>query len=182
MKILPIVVMTLFAGTAMADMGGELEPVVPVCVNEGVNAVVLNAASAMVSAMFAKIGVTIQWLHQERLCRSMSGVISIELSDDTPKNQLAGTLAYALPFEGTSITIFYDRVRHTVEPPAVPYLLAHVMAHEIAHILEGTDRHSDSGVMKAYWDSRDEERMCRKPLTFTDFDVLLIHMGLEARR
>jgi hypothetical protein len=31
---------------------------------------------------------------------------------------------------------------------AVPY----VLAHEIAHIIEGSDRHSDSGVMKAEWD------------------------------
>jgi hypothetical protein len=28
-------------------------------------------------------------------------------------------------------------------------LLAHVMAHEITHVLEGIDRHSSEGVMKA---------------------------------
>lgn len=68
-----------------------------------------------------------------------------------------------------------------MQPPVVPYLLAHVLAHEIAHIIEGTNRHSDGGVMKAHWDLIDLHQMYRKPLPFTEFDVVLIHKGLEAR-
>jgi hypothetical protein len=181
MKILLIVALAMVGGKARADIGGALEHVVPVCVSEGVSTPALYAARAIVLEMFAKIGVTIEWLRQERLCRSMSGVISIKLSTNTPGNQLAGELAYALPFEGSRIIVFYDRARRTVEPPVVPCLLAHVLAHEIAHILEGTDRHSDSGVMKAHWDLTDQDRMYRKPLPFTDLDVWLIHQGLEAR-
>jgi hypothetical protein len=59
--------------------------------------------------------------------------------------------------------------------------LAHVLAHEITHILQGVSRHSESGVMKATWDQRDFEKMAWKPLTFTERDVMLIHFGLEAR-
>lgn len=187
MKILLIVAMAMIGGKARAETSGAWEHVVPVCMSEGVRTLDMSLARAIVSQMFEKIGVTIEWQFQERLCRSLGGAISINLSNDTPENQFAGALAYALPFEGApvtvyQITVFYDRVRRAAQPMVVPHLLAHVLAHEIGHIIEGTDRHSDSGVMKAHWDLSDEQQMYRKPLPFSDFDVLLIHKGLEARR
>ena len=98
----------------------------------------------------------------------------------TLPSQFPGALAYALPYEGTHIVIFYDRVLET-ESRRVPKLTAHIMVHEIAHILEGTNLHSDSGVMKAKWDEKDLSEMAWKPLTFTNFDVRLIHRGLDDR-
>ena len=62
-------------------------------------------------------------------------------------------LAYALPYEGTHIVILFDRVRK-MQPNYVPAVLAHVLVHEVTHILQGIQRHSESGVMKAHWDSR----------------------------
>jgi len=178
--------MAMIEGQARAETGVALEHVVPVCMSEGARTPDMYLARAIVSEMFEKIGVTIEWRFQG-LCRASSGVISIKLSDDTPDNQFAGALAYALPFEGTripgfQITVFYDRVKGSVQPRVVPHLLAHVLAHEIGHVIEGTDHHSESGVMKAHWDLSDQDRMCRKPLTFSEFDVSLIHKGLEARR
>jgi hypothetical protein len=104
----------------------------------------------------------------------------------TPANEQPGALAYALPYEGKHIVIFYDRVRTEVEPsrvPAllVPALLAHVIAHEIGHILEGVNTHSRSGVMKARWSTDDYLDMAWKPLPFAPEDVFLIHRGLEQR-
>jgi hypothetical protein len=185
MKILLIVVMVMTGGKARAETGGAFERAmvhaVPVCVSEGVRTPAMYLARAIVTDMFEKIGVTIEWRFQERLCRSLSGAISVQLSNDTPENQFQGALAYAMPFEGTRIIIFYDRVKRTVEPPVVPHLLAQVLAHEIAHILEGIDHHSNSGLMKAHWDLRDQDRMYREPLPFTDFDAAMIHRGLEER-
>jgi hypothetical protein len=60
-------------------------------------------------------------------------------------------------------------------------LLAHVIAHEIAHVLEGIDRHCAEGVMKAVWSERDYERMRRGPLPFAPEDVDLMHNGLLRR-
>jgi hypothetical protein len=60
--------------------------------------------------------------------------------------------------------------------------LAHVLAHEITHMLQGTDRHSDSGIMKARWNSEDYFEMLRTPLSFTEADVQLIRRGLEAHK
>ena len=50
--------------------------------------------------------------------------------------------------------IFYDRVRK-IKPNKIPAVLAHVMVHEVTHILQGICRHSASGVMKAQWDEED---------------------------
>ena len=63
----------------------------------------------------------------------------------------------------------------------VPALLGHVLAHEITHVLQGINRHSDGGVMKAEWDAADFEQMRSRTLPFTETDVILIERGLIAR-
>ena len=60
-------------------------------------------------------------------------------------------------------------------------LLAHVMAHEIAHVLQGINRHSESGILKARWSDGDCARLASLPLLFTHEDAILIHRGLEER-
>jgi len=65
--------------------------------------------------------------------------------------------------------------------PSRPVLLGHVLAHEIGHILQGTDRHSETGLMKARWDSREIMAMDWKPLSFTADDVVLIRIGMATR-
>jgi len=44
-------------------------------------------------------------------------------------------------------------------PNQVSSVLAHVLVHEVTHILQGIPRHSESGVMKAQWDSNDFAQM-----------------------
>jgi hypothetical protein len=60
--------------------------------------------------------------------------------------------------------------------------MAHVLVHEITHLLEGVDRHSATGIMKARWSEGDYFEMRRKPLPFAQEDVNLIHAGLSASR
>jgi len=60
-------------------------------------------------------------------------------------------------------------------------LLAHVLVHEITHILQGTCRHSDTGIMKARWTHQDYMEMGQKPLSFTEEDLQLIRTGLAKR-
>ena len=60
-------------------------------------------------------------------------------------------------------------------------LLAHVLVHEITHILQGTDRHSPNGIMKSHWKSEDLLQMASGPLPFDQHDLKLIHEGLAAR-
>lgn len=137
-------------------------------------------ARSVVSEMYSEIGVTIDWRPRGHSCQAPEAVI-IELTDGTPTTLVPGALAYTLPYERVHIRVFLDRVKESVGPDTVPYLLAHVLAHEIGHVLQGIDRHSETGVMMAKWTSGDYKRMVARPLAFTEEDVTLIHSGMEGR-
>jgi len=162
---------TVWAGAVPAD-----EPQVMVCMAPTADIRLEKRAKAVSSGIFSGIGVKIQW---HGLSKCPAEAIFITFSNDTPTSLLPGALAYAMPYAGTHIVVFFDRVKN--KPGTVSVLLGHVIAHEVAHILQGVARHSESGVMKANWTGADYQQMTREPLQFTDQDVLLIHRGLKAR-
>src|SRR5262249_46260954 len=88
--------------------------------------------------------------------------------------------AYALLYEDR-IVVFYDRIQALSRdnPTHRRMILAHVMTHEITHILQGIERHSTSGVMKARWNETDYLDMTRSPLPFASEDIELIRLGLR---
>ena len=178
MTIRGLVAMAAVAGSSLwaDETRGPMQSSVTVCIEGGFPAMVGHARD-VVSQMFAGIDVQIDW--RCRKCPADS--IRISLRVVTPANVQPGALAYALPYEGKHIVIFYDRVQTQVEPSRVPALLAHVIAHEIGHILEGVNTHSRSGVMKARWSTDDYLDTAWKPLPFAPEDVFLIHRGLEQR-
>jgi hypothetical protein len=139
----------------------------------------LPYAELMASKMFAHIGVKLSW----RLRNSCPAgdTIQIGVSLKTSATEHSGALGHALPYEGVHIVVFYDRIRHLANGDLRASLLAHVLVHEITHVLEGVDRHSETGVMKAVWTEADYAQMRANPLPFTDWDIQLIHKGLESR-
>ena len=176
MKIAAMTTMAVLAGVAaQASEPGQLaERTVAVCMESGaIHAEVAMRAEETASKMFSGIGVKLDWPSG---CPAQG--IRISFSDDTPAKRMPHALAYALPYEGTHIVIFYDRVQQAVRPADVACLLAHVLVHEITHILQGIQRHSDQGVMKAAWDGSDYVAMTWKPLAFASHDIELIHRGL----
>jgi hypothetical protein len=132
--------------------------------------------------IFAAIGIDIEWLTYRRNHPSElpSDAVVVMLKTNTPPGLLPGAVGYALPFEGTHVQVFYDRIQADVEQRKVPILTAHVLAHEVTHIIERTDSHS-TGVMKARWDSNDYSAMMYGPLSFSAADVMLIRRGLDSR-
>ena len=103
------------------------------------------------------------------------------LAEKAPESSHPGALAYALPYQGGQVVVFLDRVRATVPPSGAPALLAHVIAHEIAHILQGVARHSETGLMKERWEYSDYVEMQRRPLRIAPFDIELIERGFNVR-
>jgi len=143
-------------------------------------------ARTTVTWMFARVGVRLAWRGGEPKAGTAAGspvTIRVQFPTAAPAEASPNALAYALPFgEGVTITVMYDRIRKTAHRPnREPVVLAHVLAHEIAHVLQGTSRHSETGVMKAQWNDRDYDAMEQKPLEFTPFDVNLIQNGLSAK-
>jgi hypothetical protein len=151
---------------------------VTVCAERGSAGPVANAAEVLASRMFAEIDVHIDWRAADS-CAGFGNALTVSISDNAPANQLPGALAYALPYEGTHIVVFYDRIKGQVDGSMVPRLLAHVLVHEITHILQRVGRHSVWGIMKARFNETDHFKMKGKGLGFTKEDIELIYLGMD---
>jgi hypothetical protein len=179
MTITRMAMMAWMAGT-VAHAGEPQQKVVVYLRNRAnVHSEVWIPAEALAGHMLAKIGIALEWGRGERAGESSQPPIYIELATGTPEKHMPRALAFALPYEGSHITVFYDRFEKTSYPATV---LAHVMVHEITHLLQGVSRHSDVGVMKAHWTQRDFGAMRVRPLSFSPEDVTLIYLGLSTRR
>ena len=100
---------------------------------------VLSRAQALANEIFAGVEVKIDW-RRGQPTRSQSRSekpIVVEMLTDTPRELKPGALAFARPYEGVHIDVFYDRVRAATEPELTPNVLAHVLVHEITHVLQG---------------------------------------------
>ena len=92
-------------------------------------------------------------------------------------------MAYARPYQnvGTSVHEFIERVLSGRDPHFANTVLAHILVHEITHVLERVARHSDSGIMKAVWSPADYQQMKLHPLPFSPEDIDLIHEAIGKR-
>jgi hypothetical protein len=171
----------LFATGAQADSAANVaaERSITVCTEFSTGVEWATRSRWIASEMFANIGVTVDWRHDFKLCPS--DAIRISVGVNTPGTLLPGALADALPYEGTHIRVFYDRIVEKHAKREVPSVMAHVLVHEITHILQAINRHSESGVMKATWGPRDFREMSFKPLGFAPEDIDLIYRGLVYR-
>ncbi len=173
---------TLLMGVNLlaGEKGSMVNKDVTVCIESGITAE-SSSAQAIAGKIFADIGVKICWHDECRCPTDQDGIIHIHLDRGLHAKNFPGALAYALPYEGIHIRVFADRIKRLVNANSMPILLAHVMAHEITHILQGVHRHSACGIMKEKWNHEDYQDMVWKPLAFTEYDVRLIHSGLERR-
>ena len=175
----------LAAGSAIARE--PVQQTVTICLTTDRNPAwtrqpVVERAQMIADQILATAGVRMSWHGNLAPCMSEPvKAVQVDLSWNAPPNQLPGALAYAQPFGDAYVRVFCDRIQRTASPEREPHLLGHVLAHEITHVLQGTNFHAMSGVMKAVWDFRECGLMSLHPLTFTETDILLIHQGLEDR-
>jgi len=179
MKITRVVAMAAMAGASLWARQSVAAPqaTVTVCIESDPH--VLMGVRPLASEMFANIGVRIDWRKPDS-CPVGVGAIQVSLSFHQPGNRKFEILAFAEPYAGT-IVLFPDRVNE-LNRNGGPSLLAHVLVHEITHMLQGIDRHSAAGIMKARWYRNDYFEMVRKPLPFAQEDIALIYEGLKKRR
>jgi hypothetical protein len=181
MKLFGAMVVMAAATAAWAGYGAQpSKRVVPACLNPGADGSMMYRGQATAARILKQADVRLDWQRDENACAGAHGVV-VRVSRETPAEKLPGALAYALPFEGTHVVLFYDRVLTVASPAVTPYLMGHVLAHEIVHLLQGVDQHSASGLMKASWDNRDYVDMQRTHLKLTKNDLDLIDRGLELR-
>jgi hypothetical protein len=141
---------------------------------EIVEPLVLAHATATAARMFATVGVQIEWSRS----KPQPGELVILLAPRRNAPASRDAVAHARPYAsgGVAITIFYEDVLSVAGRATQPQsaLMAHVLVHEITHVLQRVARHSQSGVMRARWSRDDLNAMQRRPLPFDPADADLL--------
>lgn len=146
------------------------------------SSLLLGPGTPLATDIFKKIGVRLNW-HDGALPESKAG-IGIRTAEHAPESASPEALASSrlAGSAGVEITVYQDRVQHflaahgNLARVAVPY----VLAHELAHAMQGVARHSETGIMKAHWSDLDFQEMVFHKLAFTPADVDLIHQCVAA--
>jgi hypothetical protein len=157
-----------------------------VYVNNAVPADTIGLAEGIASRMFATAGVALEWRSPHNRARDQvpaGRTIVVDFEMVARPDSSPSALAYALPYEGGHIVVFYDRITSSGRnnPIYRPTILAHVLTHEITHLLQGVAHHSATGIMKARWDAGDYLEMTHHPLPFVPEDLELLRKGLRRR-
>jgi hypothetical protein len=172
------IALAMMAGLGVSAWAGDARTVT-VCIDHLRQSRVAYSVN-MTSRLFASIGIDVDWRDMAS-CASSADAIKVSLLDSAPPGYQPGALGAALPFEGTRIAVFCDRIQQTAPGWMRPQLLAYVMAHEIAHILQKMNRHSENGIMRAKWMEKEYFEIGRQTLRFTADDVELMYLGLDWR-
>ena len=175
MKIAALLVLCLFPATATTVVVHD-PAIVTVCLDYGAYSPwVAIQAQITASKIFERVGIHLEWHRLLTPCKQDSDGIHITFTTGAPDSKFPGALGMSRIGDGSRrIEIFFDRVQRTVEPSLVPYLLGHVFAHEITHVLEGLNRHSTAGLMKPEFLKEDYRDMREKPLELAPEDVALL--------
>lgn len=163
-----------FALTAAASAAQFADRELPVCIDRNTPEVV--DASAQAARIFASIGVKVRWM-TPATCDRSTGTVTVEFSYRRPMHR--GTLGYATPYAGRRVVLMGDNL-HDRRSYVASSRLAYTLVHEIAHVVQGIARHSETGIMKANWEPGDDAAMRNGSLQFASIDVELIRAGLNA--
>jgi hypothetical protein len=142
---------------------------------------------SQVNRMFAAAGVRIAWRGGHPNRDTLLGLaVSIELAETDGPDREVRVLGKTCPFGAGvhRVIVFQDMVRNRANASQIDEykVMAHVLVHEIGHVLERLDRHSDTGIMKARWTPADYQIMQREPLPFAKEDLEWIHNALDEIR
>jgi hypothetical protein len=80
--------------------------------------------------------------------------------------------------------IFWNRVEEQAQRLNVsaPRLMGHTIAHELGHLLLGSNSHSPAGIMTARWDATTVTRTCQEGLYFNHQQSELIRSEVRRRQ
>ena len=151
----------------------------------------LSQAQDRASLIFRKAGVELQWadcpLNNEDPalyphCPALFGGTQLFL-------RIFPTTATKLDHAGESFVaariaiIFWNRVDEQGQGLKVsaPRILAHTVAHELGHLLLGSNSHSPTGIMIPRWDSQAMTRICQHGLYFNRQQAEVIRTEMKKR-
>jgi hypothetical protein len=143
---------------------------------------VLTEALQEATRIFRKIGVETVWMECQSskarsegtsTCHPPSGSTVLALRI-VPWSSRIGQAVFGTAFlsaegEGTYCDVFYDSVKKLHEDWRVSLsrVLGHTIAHEVGHLLLGTNAHSFIGLMRPKWQGPELRRVATGTLLFT---------------
>jgi hypothetical protein len=149
--------------------------------NAAVPAAVVNQAEARTREIFLDSGVATTWYNCSPLgsagwdCSGLldADTVVVQLVHDTGKLRLKEEV-FGAAFLGTDghglyTDVFFDRAQELCRELKVslPELLGHIIAHEIGHLLLGSNAHSPFGIMRARWEREELEQASKGTLLFS---------------
>jgi hypothetical protein len=161
-----------------------LRPEVRISVHDyaGVSTALLTAAEDQAREVFRRAGLETVWLncspklekHEPESCHFADAThLTLKISPRAMNAQVRDridVLGTSYPDEqggGYFAYVFYDRVQELAERRTLGHaLLADVMAHEIGHLLLGSNSHSVSGIMCARWDAEQLRNVAEGRVSF----------------
>ena len=169
-----------FYASAQKGISGNPQLVVCVYNDAGIPAPVIERAQREVAKIFRSAGLPIEWSSAATTAESPAWRL-------TPASPVRPTLAmrivprsrnlsgevFGIAFLGPDgfgqqADVFYDNVaslsKHAVRNSGL--ILGAVMAHELGHLVLGSNSHAASGLMKAHWDSEELKKMSMGQLRF----------------
>jgi hypothetical protein len=160
----------------------------------------IRTARRIATGILERARIQIEWLEcgLPRMGRASSGacsqplqshelVVRILSTGTMASRQDGDTLGFAfvdLDAGGGSLaTVFADRVRLMAERAGVAAaeLLGKTMAHEIGHLLLGTNEHAAQGLMRACWSSADLRRNRATEWLFVGREGEVMRKGIASR-
>jgi hypothetical protein len=156
------------------------------------SSLLLGPGKVLASGIFDQIGVHLVWHNGEapmataRRTDASQPVFAIRTLEHPLESATSDALASAriVGSSGTEITVYKDRLQRFLADQGNLRGVAagYVLAHELAHVMQGAARHSESGILKATWSREDCQAMVYHKLAFTQLDIELIHRGLAVQR
>jgi Zn-dependent protease with chaperone function len=140
----------------------------------------LVAALRQAGWIFSRTGIHVNWMEcplsnvasQNRgMCDGPAPMMLLRILPRAPDAFSGEAMGFGLPVPegGIHAAVFYSRVARlsTSATAPVEQVLAHVIAHEIGHLLLGSNRHSIKGIMRGRWEYSDIRLAIARSLFFT---------------
>jgi len=182
-RILFGLILCLRAFPSRAEDRRPAELVVAVHNDAGVSANALAQAERTAGWIFKQAGVDVDWANCDRPAGEGQIVSSCHVTEFPRHLQLSiaqrsrnltesilGVSFLAEDGSGCYSDVFLEpteELHEKLHVISLGTLLGHVVAHEIGHLLLGTNSHSDAGIMRPHWNARDLANAGKAELHFT---------------
>src|SRR6266446_2312056 len=161
----------------------EMQVTISVHNDAGISAGTLRGAEAEAARVFQQSGIEVKWLNcplpadgpeDPAQCRTAEFPAHLQLRIARRPRNLSeinfGISYLSADGSGCYANLFYQRVEEMHERSRVNLasLLGDVAAHEIGHLLLGTNSHAANGIMRARWESEELGSISMGTLFFSD--------------